>query len=74
MIVTTIIAHTNHPLEASMFVDRRQELDLLNSLLTRKHSSPAQLASMFERRRVGKPDLLLQWAAQCARQSGLSYT
>ena len=52
-----------------MFVDRRQELDFLNSLLTRSHPGPAQLALMFGRRRVGKSELLLQWAAQ----SGLSY-
>lgn len=60
----------NHPLEASMFVDRRQELEFLNSLLTRRHPGPAQLALMFGRRRVGKSELLLQWAAR----SGLSYT
>jgi AAA+ ATPase superfamily predicted ATPase len=53
-----------------MFVDRRQELSFLNSLLTRKHPGPAQLALMFGRRRVGKSELLLQWAAQ----SGLPYT
>ena len=52
-----------------MFVDRRQELDFLNSLLTRKHPGPAQLALMFGRRRVGKSELLLKWAAQ----SGLNY-
>lgn len=57
-----------------MFVDRRQELEFLNSLLTRSHPGPAQLALMFGRRRVGKSELLLQWAAQCTRQSGLSYT
>ncbi len=53
-----------------MFVDRRQELEFLNSLLIRKHPGPAQLALMFGRRRVGKSELLLQWAAR----SGLSYT
>lgn len=53
-----------------MFVDRKQELDFLNHLLTRTHPGPAQLALMFGRRRVGKSELLLQWAAQ----SGLSYT
>ena len=47
-----------------MFVDRRQELAFLNSLLTRKHPGPAQLALMFGRRRVGKSELLLRWAAQ----------
>ncbi len=57
-------------LEASMFVDRRQELEFLNSLLTRRHPGPAQLALMFGRRRVGKSELLLQWA----EQSGLNYT
>ena len=53
-----------------MFVDRRQELEFLNSLLTREHPGPAQLALMYGRRRVGKSELLLQWAAQ----SGLSTT
>ena len=46
-----------------MFVDRRQEIDFLNSLLTRKRPGPAQLALMFGRRRVGKSELLLQWAS-----------
>ena len=53
-----------------MFVDRTQELGFLNSLLSRDHPGPAQLALMFGRRRVGKSELLLQWAGQ----SGLSYT
>ncbi len=53
-----------------MFVDRRQELEFLNSLLTRRRPGPAQLALMFGRRRVGKSELLLQWAAQ----SRLTYT
>ena len=53
-----------------MFVDRTQELEFLNSLLSRDHPGPAQLALMFGRRRVGKSELLLQWAGQ----SGLSYT
>ena len=53
-----------------MFVNRRQEIDFLNSLLTRKRPGPAQLALMFGRRRVGKSELLLQWAAQ----SGLPFT
>jgi AAA+ ATPase superfamily predicted ATPase len=53
-----------------VFVDRRQELEFLNNLLIRKHPGPAQLALMFGRRRVGKSELLLQWAAR----SGLSYT
>ena len=49
-----------------MFVDRRQELDFLNSLLSRTHPGPAQLALIYGRRRVGKSELLLQWAAQSA--------
>ncbi len=53
-----------------MFVDRREELDFLNNLLTRNRPGPAQLALMFGRRRVGKSELLIQWAAQ----SGLPYT
>lgn len=51
-----------------MFVDRQQEIVFLNQLLTRTHPGPAQLALLFGRRRVGKSELLLQWAAQ----SGLS--
>lgn len=53
-----------------MFVDRREELDFLNHLLTRNRPGPAQLALLFGRRRVGKSELLLQWAAK----SGLPYT
>ena len=53
-----------------MFVDRQPELAFLNSLLTRKRPGPAQLVLMFGRRRVGKSELLLQWA----QQSGVSYT
>jgi uncharacterized protein len=49
-----------------MFVDRRQEITFLNNLLIRKHPGPAQLILMFGRRRVGKSELLLQWAAQSA--------
>ena len=53
-----------------MFVDRQEELDFLKHLLTRNRPGPAQLALLFGRRRVGKSELLLQWAAQ----SGLPYT
>ena len=53
-----------------MFVDRQQELDFLNSLITRSRPGPAQLVLMYGRRRVGKSELLMQWAAQ----SGLPFT
>jgi AAA+ ATPase superfamily predicted ATPase len=53
-----------------MFVDRQEELDFLNHLITRNRPGPAQLALLFGRRRVGKSELLLQWAAQ----SDLPYT
>lgn len=53
-----------------MFVDRRQELDFLNSILTRSLAGSAQLMLMYGRRRVGKSELLMQWAAQ----SGLPFT
>jgi len=53
-----------------MFVDRQEELDFLNHLLTRNRPGPAQLALLFGRRRVGKSELLLQWASQ----SRLPYT
>lgn len=39
-----------------MFVDRRQELEFLNSLLTRNRPGPAQLVLMYGRRRVGKSE------------------
>lgn len=52
-----------------MFVDRGQEIEFLNSLLVRQHPDPAQLALIFGQRRVGKSELLLQWAVQ----SGLRY-
>lgn len=53
-----------------MFVDRQEELAFLNSLLTRQHPGPAQLILMFGRRRVGKTELLLNWA----RNSGVNFT
>jgi len=53
-----------------MFVDRRHELNFLNNLLTRSRPGPVQLALMYGRRRVGKSELLMQWAAQ----SGLPFT
>jgi AAA+ ATPase superfamily predicted ATPase len=53
-----------------MFVDRQQELGFLNSILTRSRPGPAQLVLMYGRRRVGKSELLMQWAAQ----SGLPFT
>lgn len=53
-----------------MFVDRQEELAFLNNLLTRNRPGPAQLVLMFGRRRVGKSELLLQWAGQ----SGLPHT
>lgn len=53
-----------------MFIDRKRELAFLNNLLTRKFPGPAQLVLLYGRRRVGKSELLLQWAAQ----SGLPYT
>jgi len=52
-----------------MFIDRRQELEFLNNLITRRRPGPAQFALMFGRRRVGKSELLLHWAAQ----SGLNF-
>jgi len=53
-----------------MFVDRQEELAFLNDLLAHKHPGPAQLILMYGRRRVGKSELLMHWAAQ----SGLEYT
>ncbi|WP_129631059.1 ATP-binding protein [Candidatus Oscillochloris fontis] len=53
-----------------MFVDRLQELDFLNRVLTRRRPGPAQLVLLYGRRRVGKTDLLRHWA----NQSGLATT
>lgn len=53
-----------------MFVDRRQELSFLNSLLERKHPGPAQLLLLYGRRRVGKTSLLYHWV----NQTGLPFT
>jgi len=47
-----------------MFVDRQEEIVFLNDLLNRKHPGPAQLILMYGRRRVGKSELLMHWAAQ----------
>jgi uncharacterized protein len=46
-----------------MFVDRKEELHFLNNLLVRNRPGPAQLILMYGRRRVGKSELLMQWAA-----------
>lgn len=47
-----------------MFIDRQQELDFLNCLLTRQHPGPAQLILLYGRRRVGKTALLRHWSDQ----------
>jgi hypothetical protein len=52
-----------------MFADRKNELAFLNEILTRSHPGPAQLVLLYGRRRVGKSELLLQWA----EQSGAKY-
>ena len=52
-----------------MFFDRQDELAFLNSLLTRQRPSLGQMSLMYGRRRVGKTELLLQWA----QQSGVEY-
>ncbi|MCB0086070.1 MAG: AAA family ATPase, partial [Caldilineaceae bacterium] len=53
-----------------MFVDRQEELQFLNRLLTRRHPGPGQMILLYGRRRVGKTSLLQHWVAQC----GLPYT
>lgn len=50
-----------------MFVNRTRELAFLNQMLTRPQ---AQLVLLYGRRRVGKTELLRQWAVA----SGLPYT
>ena len=52
-----------------MFVDRKKELDFLNTLLERTHPGPAQFVLMYGRRRVAKSELLLQWARQSDRKN-----
>ena len=47
-----------------MFVDRLQELDFLNQLLTRTRPGPAQMVLLYGRRRVGKTALLNHWIQQ----------
>ena len=47
-----------------MFIDRKQELAFLNSLLERRHPGPAQMVLLYGRRRVGKTSLLRYWTAQ----------
>lgn len=56
-----------------MFVDRRQELDFLNRLLTRSHPGSAQLVLVYGRRRVGKSALLLKWASDSAQQGKTAF-
>ena len=53
-----------------MFVGRQEELAFLNRLLTRKQPGPGQMALLYGRRRVGKTQLLKEWA----EQSGLPFT
>lgn len=53
-----------------MFVNREAELSFFNQVLERKRPGPGQLILLYGRRRVGKTELLHQWA----RQSGLPYT
>jgi uncharacterized protein len=53
-----------------MFVGRQEELDFLNRLLTRKQPGPGQMVLLYGRRRVGKTQLLKEWA----EQSGLPFT
>jgi AAA+ ATPase superfamily predicted ATPase len=40
-----------------MFVDRVQELEFLNRVLSRRRPGPAQLILLYGRRRVGKPTI-----------------
>jgi uncharacterized protein len=56
-------------MEYAMFINRQNELSYLNSLLARTQDGNAQLAVVTGRRRVGKTELLLQWA----QQSGVPY-
>lgn len=52
-----------------MFVDRIEELQFLNQILTRQRPGPAQLVLMYGRRRVGKTALLKHWIGQQAHRS-----
>ena len=53
-----------------MFVNRNQELNFLNNLLSASGRRNSQLILLYGRRRVGKTVLLRHWA----QQSDLSYT
>ena len=57
-------------MKAPLFVDRREEIDFLNRLLTRKAPGPAQFVLLYGRRRVGKTELLRHWA----KHSDLPFT
>ncbi|MBM3272771.1 ATP-binding protein [Candidatus Kaiserbacteria bacterium] len=45
-----------------MFVNRKQELAFLNSILAKRQPAPAQLVLLYGRRRVGKTVLARHWA------------
>jgi len=45
-----------------MFVDRKQEIAFLNSILKRDRPTPAQMVLIYGRRRVGKTVLARHWA------------
>ena len=53
-----------------MFIGWQEELAFLNHLLTRKQPGPGQMVLLYGRRRVGKTQLLKEWA----EQSGLPFT
>jgi AAA+ ATPase superfamily predicted ATPase len=53
-----------------MFVDRRDEIAFLDSVLQRKRPTVAQFVLLYGRRRVGKTVLLRHWA----EQTGLPYS
>lgn len=53
-----------------MFVNRQAELAFLDTVLERKHPTPAQLILLYGRRRVGKTVLLRHWA----ESSGITHT
>lgn len=48
----------------AVFVNRKAELEFLNSILERRHPTAAQLILLYGRRRVGKTVLLRHWAEQ----------
>ncbi|MCP4429332.1 MAG: ATP-binding protein, partial [Chloroflexi bacterium] len=51
------------------FVDRQEELDELNTLLTSAERGKSEFIIIYGRRRIGKTTLILNWAEQSGRST-----